>query len=75
MDSFIYKTLGRNAVLKLGAVAIVAANGVHLYYALPQGDPWPSKVASLVLSLLPMLGLTGSVAPTSVKPDLPQGQA
>ena len=70
MDVLAYKTLGKNVVLKLGLLGMIGAGGVEHYYS-HMSDPMPLRLSKLALYVGAALGIGSSIAPSSVKPDLP----
>lgn len=70
VDAFLYRTLGKNWVLRVGTLAMIGAGAVHEMYASPD-EPMPLRLSKLALYIGSALGISSSIAPASVKPDLP----
>jgi hypothetical protein len=72
VDSWMYRTLNRNLVLRCGAVLMLVAGAVRHWYEMPLGEPWPLKISKLAVYVGTALGIASSgILPAALKPDLP----
>lgn len=70
VDTWVYRKLGKNWVLRFAAFGMVAAGGVRAWYDFPHEEPLMLKLARLFLYIGAALGISSSIGPSSVKPDV-----
>jgi len=66
LDSWVYRTFGKNWMLRLGSACSIIATGV--LSVVPTGPL--HRLAVIVIAVGTTLGQLGSIAPAEVKPDL-----